>query len=78
MDWKEENNRLVKSFKLTSFKSITDALVRITEAADQMNHHPDFKVYNYNIIEFSMFTHDAGSVTDKDFELAKAIDDLMA
>lgn len=77
MEWKEENNRLVKTFKLKSFSEITSALVEIAKKADAADHHPDFEVFGYNKITFKMFTHSKDQVTEKDYALAKEIDQIL-
>ena len=72
--WKEENNALKASFQ---FKDFTEAFAFMTEVAfhaEKMNHHPNWHNV-YNTVAFSLNTHDAGDVvTDKDRDLAKAID----
>lgn len=52
-------------------------MTRVALIAEKMDHHPTWSnVYNQVTIELS--THDAGDiVTDKDRELAKAIDQLI-
>lgn len=77
MEWKVENNRLVKTFKLKSFSDITTALVKIAQKADAADHHPDFEVFGYNTITFKMFTHTDDQVTDKDYALAREIDQIL-
>ena len=51
-------------------------LVRISFEADQRDHHPE--IFNcYNRVSLSLNTHDAGGkVTEKDFSLASAIDNI--
>ena len=74
MEWKEENNALVKTF---TFKTFADAMAWMVKAAfdiEKMNHHPDWtNVYNRVTVKLS--THDAGNtVTDKDRKLAQVLD----
>ena len=38
-----------------------------------MNHHPDIDV-RYTNITFSLSSHDAGGITQRDLDLAKAIE----
>ncbi len=47
----------------------------IAEAAEAANHHPDILV-QYATVTISLSTHDAGGITDKDFQLAAIIDGL--
>ena len=74
--WKEENNRLTKTFRFTDFVQAFAFMTRVALIAEKMNHHPLWtNVYNTVTIELS--THDAGNtVTDKDRQLADAIDKL--
>ncbi|MDA0195059.1 MAG: 4a-hydroxytetrahydrobiopterin dehydratase [Bacteroidetes bacterium] len=75
--WKEKNNKLVRDFKFKDFKEAFGFMTRVALIAEKMDHHPTWSnVYNQVTIELS--THDAGDiVTDKDRELAKAIDQLI-
>ncbi len=47
-----------------------DYVAELAEAAD---HHPDIDI-RYNRVRLTLSTHSAGSVTEKDFALARAID----
>ena len=76
MSWEEKDNKLVKNFKFKDFSEAFAFLTRVAILAEKHNHHPE--IYSvYNKISLSLTTHDAGStVTDKDINLAKAIDNL--
>ncbi|WP_417600624.1 4a-hydroxytetrahydrobiopterin dehydratase [Owenweeksia hongkongensis] len=76
MNWEEKDNKLVKDFKFKDFNEAFAFLTRVAILAEKHNHHPE--IYNvYNKISLSLTTHDSGSkVTDKDINLAKAIDGL--
>lgn len=78
MEWIEENKRLVKEFKLKNFSAITEKLQEIAIKADEIDHHPDFQVYGYNHIKFSLSTHTTNGVTEKDYALAKEIDNILS
>ncbi|MCU0367485.1 MAG: 4a-hydroxytetrahydrobiopterin dehydratase [Cyclobacteriaceae bacterium] len=75
--WKEENDKLKKSFTFKDFNEAFGFMTRIALIAEKMNHHPYWtNVYNQVTIELS--THDAGNtVTAKDRQLAIAIDELI-
>lgn len=75
--WKEENNRLVKTFKFKDFIEAFAFMTKVALLAEKMNHHP-FWTNVYNTVSFELSTHDAGnSVTKKDHDLANAIDKLV-
>jgi len=75
--WKEENDKLKKSFTFKDFNEAFGFMTRVALIAEKMNHHPYWiNVYNQVTIELS--THDAGNtVTAKDRQLAIAIDELI-
>lgn len=77
MQWKVENDTLVRELKLDNFVACVDLLNEITEIAEEMEHHPDVTIENYKFITFKLRTHDEGGITEKDHELARAIDDLL-
>ena len=74
--WKEENNKLKRTFTFRDFTEAFGFMTKVALIAEKMDHHPEWSnVWNKVTIELS--THDAGNtVTDKDRELAKAIDKL--
>lgn len=76
--WKEENNKLSKSFTFKNFSEAFAFMTRVALAAEKMNHHPDWSNV-YNKVEINLNTHDAGDiVTDRDRKLAAEIDKLTA
>lgn len=74
--WTFDNNRLVRTFEFHHFKEAMSFIVRVAFEAEAMNHHPElFNVYK--TVKISLNTHDAGGkVTQKDVDLAKAIQHL--
>ncbi|WP_035844007.1 4a-hydroxytetrahydrobiopterin dehydratase [Crocinitomix catalasitica] len=77
MGWVEKNDKLVKTFEMESFSDIINRLNALAEVANEMNHHPDFEVFGYKQIKFALRTHDANSITDTDYQLAKEIDAIF-
>lgn len=76
MDWKEENNSLVKTFKFKDFTEAFGFMTKVAILAEKMNHHPLWTNV-YNRVSFELSTHDAGDVvTDKDRKLSQEIDKL--
>jgi 4a-hydroxytetrahydrobiopterin dehydratase len=75
--WKEENNKLVKTFTFKDFTEAFGFMTKVAIVAEKMNHHP-FWTNVYNKVSFELTTHDAGNVvTEKDRKLAAAIDALV-
>ena len=74
--WSHEDDKLTKTFKLADFREALGFIVRIGLEAETANHHPElFNVYS--TVRISLSTHDAGNkVTQKDVDLAKAIEQI--
>ncbi len=67
--WLIEDGQLVKTFQFETFRGSLAFVNRVGELAEQAGHHPDIDI-RYNRVRLSLFTHDAGGLTTKDFELA--------
>lgn len=75
--WKEENNKLTRTFKFKDFTEAFAFMTRVAFLAEKMNHHPNWSNV-YNTVTIELNTHDAGNtVTDKDRKLATEIDKLV-
>lgn len=75
-NWTFLNDGIEKKFEFKNFNQALAFIVQVGLLAETKNHHPElFNVYNKVNIRLS--THDAKGVTDKDFELAKAIEKLF-
>jgi 4a-hydroxytetrahydrobiopterin dehydratase len=75
-DWYFNDNGIEKKFTFNSFSEALGFIVQVGVAAEKQNHHPElFNVYNKVTIRLS--THDANGLTDKDFKLAKTIEELL-
>lgn len=76
MSWKEENNKLKKTFKFKDFVAAFGFMSKVAIVAEKMNHHPSWHNV-YNVVDFELNTHDMGGiVTEKDRLLAQEIDKL--
>ena len=75
MQWNEKDNTITKTFEFSSYLDGIDFVNEFANLSEQENHHPDITV-GYCKVTISLTTHDAGSLTEKDFKLAKLIDDL--
>ena len=76
--WKEENNQLQRTFKFNNFIEAFAFMTEVAFHAEQQGHHPNWSNV-YNTVQIGLNTHDAGGVvTEKDHNLAKAIDNVWA
>ena len=75
-NWKEETGALRKVFGFDSYKVGVDFTLKVAEAADAADHHPDI-LLTYRKVAVTTTSHDAGnSVTDRDRRLAQTIDGI--
>jgi len=74
--WTLQGERIVKDFKFKDFREAFSAMCRIAFECEAQNHHPDWGNV-YNSLTISLYTHDAGGVTSKDFKLAKSIEKVL-
>ncbi|NEP06856.1 MULTISPECIES: 4a-hydroxytetrahydrobiopterin dehydratase [Okeania] len=74
-DWKLEGNKLqcVKIFK--NFVEAISFVNQLVDPAEASQHHPDIEI-SYNKVIINLTTHDVGSLTEKDFSMAKQISAL--
>lgn len=75
-NWDFNNNGIEKKYQFENFTQALGFIVQIGILAEKANHHPElFNVYNK--VNIRLTTHDANGLTDKDFDLASAIDKLV-
>jgi len=75
--WNETNEALYNRFEFNNFIEAFAFMTKVGIIAEKMNHHPKW-LNVYNVVEIWLSTHDAGNiVTEKDKQLAKAIDALI-
>lgn len=70
--WSRTDNKIERKLEFDSFMDAIGFINRIAELADAADHHPE--IFNvYNRVELVLTTHDAGGLTQKDFDLASEI-----
>lgn len=74
--WTESDNKLYRKFVFENFSAAFAFMTRVAIEAEKANHHPLWTNV-WNKVEIWLSTHDAGNVvTEKDRNLAIAIDAL--
>jgi 4a-hydroxytetrahydrobiopterin dehydratase len=75
--WSEVAGRdaISKKFVFADFNAAFGFMTRAALIAEKIDHHPEwFNVYK--TVEVTLSTHDAGGLTERDIELAAAMDKL--
>jgi len=74
-DWLQEGDFIKREFVFENFVLAFGFMTSVAIEADNANHHPDWQNV-YNKVNISLSTHDAGGLTEQDFNLATKIDGL--
>lgn len=74
--WRLEEGKLMLSLKFENFSMAWGFMSRVALLAEQQDHHPEW-INVYNRVDIALVTHDAGGITTKDLDLAKAITQLL-
>ena len=71
----EGRDAIAKRFQFKDFNQAFGWMARIALVAEKMDHHPEwFNVYR--TVDVTLSTHDAGGLTQRDIDLAKAMDSI--
>lgn len=73
--WRDAPGRdaIARSFKFPDFNAAFGFMARVALLAEKADHHPEwFNVYNR--VDITLSTHDAGGLSQRDLDLAAAID----
>lgn len=74
--WELVDGKLHKEFIFSNFIEAFGFMTQAAIVAESMNHHPEwFNVYKKVVVD--LMTHEAGGVTELDFELAAKMDNLI-
>ena len=70
------DGKLQREFNFTDFNEAFGFMTRVALKAEQENHHPEWSNV-YSKVKIELITHDAGSITDKDRNLATYINSIL-
>lgn len=75
--WHLENGWIRRKYKTSGWKSTLMVVNAVGHLAEAAFHHPDLTV-SYAFVTVKLVNHAAKGVTDKDFALARKIEDMVA
>lgn len=75
--WKLVENSVVKTYRFPDFATALQLVNTVGVLAEHYDHHPDI-VLKYGEATFSLTTHEAGGVTEKDLDMALEIEKAAA
>jgi 4a-hydroxytetrahydrobiopterin dehydratase len=71
--WSRRGDVLTRTYQFRNFLDSISFVNRVAELAEKANHHPDIDI-RYSKVTLSLSSHDAGGITQKDIDLARAVD----
>jgi len=74
--WALSGSALRRDFVFADFSESFGFMTRVALAAEKLDHHPDWS-NTWNRVTVALSTHDAGGITDLDFQLAGVMQRLM-
>ncbi len=75
--WELRDERLRKRFTFRTFLRAIAFVNSVAYLAEAAGHHPDITI-NYNRVTLRLITHSEGALSDRDFSLAREIDEKLA
>ncbi len=75
-DWSQFNNAIQRTFNFPDFVASIAFVNKVALEAERVQHHPDILI-RYNKVTLTLSTHDAGGLTDKDFDFAASAEGMV-
>jgi 4a-hydroxytetrahydrobiopterin dehydratase len=73
--WTLDGETIAKTFVLSDFNAAMGFVTRVALLSEVADHHPDIDI-RWNKVTIALTTHDQGGLTEKDVDLAGAIEAL--
>jgi 4a-hydroxytetrahydrobiopterin dehydratase len=70
--WRVEGEEIVGRWRFPDFSAALGAAVKVGGLADRANHHPELRIA-WGLLEVRLTTHSANALTERDLDLAAAI-----
>lgn len=77
MRFTEKDWKLNKIYEFKNFLEAIAFVNKLAILAEDLNHHPDIKIFNYKYVEISISTHSENKITSRDYELAELIENII-
>jgi 4a-hydroxytetrahydrobiopterin dehydratase len=75
-DFDDARDALTRQFVFGDFSEAFAFMTRVAILAEKADHHPEWSNV-YNRVDIALTTHDAGGLSHRDVDLAKAIDAIL-
>jgi 4a-hydroxytetrahydrobiopterin dehydratase len=72
--WERSGGQIRKTYTFATFADGMAFANRVAATAEALDHHPDMLI-QYRQVTLMLSSHDAGGLTERDFRLARRIDE---
>lgn len=76
-NWELRDNKLYRRLVFEDFVHAFGFMTQVAIIAEKINHHPEWANV-YRTVDIYLTTHDAGGISERDFELLDHIEKLIA
>ena len=70
--WTRDGDAITRTWRFADFKTAMIFVNGVAALAEKANHHPDVTIH-YSEVTLRLWSHDAGGLTARDFDLARTI-----
>ena len=74
-DWQKTGATIARTFAFKDFPAAIRFVNAVAKLAEKAGHHPDIDI-RWNKVALTLSTHSDGGLTEKDFKLARQVDQL--
>lgn len=75
-DYDEARDAITRTVQFADFAEAFGFMARVALVAEKRDHHPEWTNV-WNRVDILLTTHDAGGLSERDVELAQAIDAML-
>ncbi len=76
-EWSQTGDAIQRTYQFADFVASMRFVNQVAASAERAQHHPDVLI-RWNKVTLTLSTHDAGGITEKDFDLARTCDEAAA
>ncbi|MDM9584981.1 4a-hydroxytetrahydrobiopterin dehydratase [Nostoc sp. GT001] len=74
-DWTVKDSKLQITRTFKDFIAAIEFVNKLVELTESAGHHPNIEI-SYNKVKITLTTHDAGGLTQSDFDVARVISQI--
>lgn len=74
-DWERDGDEIVRTYEFDAYLDGIGFAAGAGGLAEQHWHHPEIRI-GWCEVEIRLTTHDAGGITEKDMDLAEALNEI--